>query len=417
MQSRDSCDKGAFINIIRSTFDELAGIFSLKKYFPELDRKDMRKISDSFADENFRRLPAMAALGLLFSVVFIVTDIKADFYRQNFPVSVLNIIFEGLYFFAGLAAVVICGVSGMSGRKISPKFKIVIHEIFYVCASVASGLGYVSESLRGQRSIVPLFFVIYFATITTMPLELFFFCYAAVFLPALITQGLTGTLEAAEILTAIGSGLFFFFNRTIYLRFRITQNELEKANLELTEITVTDPLTKAGNRTRLYSIFERNRSEWLSKESEVCLVMCDIDNFKNYNDTYSHLKGDECLIRVTEAIMQSFPSDGTFGELIRFGGEEFLIVLAGNELDRKLANMHKRMSGNIGALGLPSGKGAVHKYVTLSFGADISLFDEYFVLEERIRSADSQLYISKNSGRNKLTVCSKQEIKNFSKSC
>ena len=163
-----------------------------------------------------------------------------------------------------------------------------------------------------------MFFIIYFGTITTMPLGLFFFCYTAVFLPALITQGIIGTLEAAEILTAIASGLFFFFNRTIFLRFRITQRELKKANQELMEITITDPLTKVGNRTKLYRIFEKNREKWLKDNCEICLVMCDIDNFKNYNDTYSHLKGDECLVRVTEAMKKSFPSDGTFGELIRF---------------------------------------------------------------------------------------------------
>ncbi len=404
MRTDGGHNKRTLDKIVRATFNDIAGIFSLKKHFPELGRKDMHRISESFADENFRRLPAMAALGLIFSIVFIISDVNADFYRQNFPVSILNMIFEGLYFSAGLAAVVVCGMVGVSGERVSAKFKIIFHEIFYVCASLASGLGYVSESLRGQRSIVPLFFIIYFGTIVTMPLELFFFCYAVVFLPALITQALTGMLEAAEVLTALGSGMFFFFNRTLYLRFRITQQELERANLELTEITITDPLTKAGNRTRLYRIFERCKGEWLEKKLEICLVMCDIDNFKNYNDTYSHLKGDECLIQVTDAIMKSFPTDGTFGELIRFGGEEFLIVLAGRELRDKLDGMYERMSGNIEALHLPSGKGAVHEYVTVSFGADISRFDEQFFLEERIRSADSQLYISKNSGRNRLTV-------------
>lgn len=404
MRSKDSRNKGALCKIVSSTFEDIAGLFSLKKHFPGFDRKDMRRISDSFADENFRRLPAVAALGLICSVVFFVSDIRADFYRLSFPVSVLNMIFEGLYFFAGLAAVVGSGMIRLSGKKMSAKFKIVFNEIFYVCVSIGSGLGFVSECLRGQRSIVPMFFIIYFGIIATMPLELYLFCYAAVFLPALITQAFTGTLEAAEIMTALGCGLFYFFNRTTYLRFRITQQQLEKANTELTEIAVTDPLTKAGNRTRLYGIFERSRGIWLGTNPEICLVMCDIDNFKNYNDTYSHLKGDECLIKVTDAIMRSFPSDGTFGELIRFGGEEFLIVMAGQGLKGKLEDMYRRMAGNIEALHLPSGKGAVHEYVTLSLGADISRFDEDFVLEERIRSADSQLYISKNSGRNRLTV-------------
>lgn len=369
-----------------------------------MDRIDMERITVSFVDDNYTRLPAMAALGFVFAVVFILGDIKSDFYYQNFPISILNIIFEGLYFFAGLIVVITVGLLRFRGKSVSPRFKIIMHTIFYCCASVASGLGYVSESLRGQRSIVPMFFIIYFGTITTMPLGLFFFCYGAVFLPALITQGVIGTLEAAEILTAIASGLFFFFNRTTYLRFRITQSELRRANQELTEITITDSLTKVGNRTKLYSIFEKNREKWLKDSCEICLVMCDVDNFKNYNDTYSHLMGDECLVRITEAMKKSFPDDGTFGELIRFGGEEFLIVLAGHNLSEILDAMYKRMAENIQELRLQSGKGAVHEYVTLSFGAYISHYNEDFILEERIRRADAQLYISKNNGRNTITV-------------
>lgn len=279
------------------TFDSIVGIFSLEKHFPNLNRSEMRRICDTFADVNYNRLPAMASLGFIFAVIFIIGDINADFYRQNYPVSILNIIFESLYLWVGLAVVVMIGILHFRGSKVSPKFKVGIHTFFYACASVASGLGYVSEGVRGQRSIVPMFFIIYFGTITTMPLGLFFFCYAAVFLPALITQGIIGTFEAAELLTAIASGLFFFFNRTIYLRFRITQSELEKANEELTRITVTDPLTKAG-------------------------------------------------------------------------------------------------------------KGAMHEYVTLSYGAYISRFDEDFVLEEKTRLADEQLYISKKNGRDRITVIS-----------
>lgn len=390
--------------IVHTTIDSWVGLFSLKKHFPSLNHKDMRKISNSFADENYNRLSAMAALGLIFSIVFIWGDIQSDFYRQSFPISILNMIFEGLYLGAGIVVVAIVNILRFHHREVSLRFKRVLNLIFYVCASVGSGLGYVSESLRGQRSIVPMFFIIYFGTITTMPLGLFFFCYVVVFLPALVTQGIMGTLEVAEILTTIASGLFFFFNRTIYLRFRITQTELKKANQELMENTITDPLTKVGNRTKLYRVFESNSGEWLKKGYDICLVMCDIDNFKNYNDTYSHLKGDECLVRVTKAIKKSFPCDGTFGELIRFGGEEFLIVLAGQNLSDKLKAMNESMTKNIQDLRLNSGKGAVHKYVTLSFGAYITPFEEDFVLEEGIRIADSQLYVSKNNGRNRMTV-------------
>ncbi|MDD6328774.1 MAG: GGDEF domain-containing protein [Lachnospiraceae bacterium] len=390
--------------------DSWSGMFSLKKSLSTSnEQKDISNISRKFADENYSRMFVMIIFGVLFAFAFFLSDIVSNFYCKEFPVSILNMFYEGLYIVVGMTVLLIGIICKLKKYQLSSKMKIALHTIFYSCAAIGSGLGYVSESLRGQRSIVPLFFVIYFGTVTTMPLGLFFFCYAAVFLPALITQGVIHTLETAEILTTIGCGLFFSFNRVIYLRFRLTQDELERVNKELGESAITDPLTKVGNRTRLYRIFETNKQQWMEEKSEICLVMCDVDNFKNYNDTYSHLKGDECLVKITEAIKNAFPKDGTFGELIRFGGEEFLIVLAGDELYERLAVMYQNIRTNICELKLKSGVGAVHEYVTLSLGADISPYNESFVLEDRIKNADLQLYISKNNGRDKMTVTTCKE--------
>lgn len=84
----------------------------------------------------------------------------------------------------------------------------------------------------------------------------------------------------------------------------------------------------------------------------------------------------------------------------------FLPVLITQGLSDKLDVMYQCMKRNIRALQLKAGKGAMHEYVTLSYGAYISHFEEDFVLKEKTRLADAQLYISKNNGRDRITVVS-----------
>lgn len=128
---KESKESRHFLQILfGDTFDSIADIFSLEKHLPNLNREEMRRISDTFANINYNRLPAMAFLGFIFAVIFILGDINTDFYRQNYPVSILNIIFESLYLWVGLAVVVIIGILHFRGSKVSPKFKVAIHTFF-----------------------------------------------------------------------------------------------------------------------------------------------------------------------------------------------------------------------------------------------------------------------------------------------
>jgi two-component system, cell cycle response regulator len=108
------------------------------------------------------------------------------------------------------------------------------------------------------------------------------------------------------------------------------KEELEKLNFELFKQARRDPLTRLGNRLRLREDLEALRDRVESCGHRYCAVLCDVDSFKLYNDHYGHLKGDEVLQKVAEAILQSF---GTRDASYRYGGEEFLIILPEQTLE------------------------------------------------------------------------------------
>ena len=131
------------------------------------------------------------------------------------------------------------------------------------------------------------------------------------------------------------------------------------------------------------------------------VVLIDIDFFKLYNDRYGHVAGDECLSRAAEAMMQCLLD--ICGDLYRYGGEEFAVVLP----DYDAVNAHavgERLRAAVAALQIPheSNNGGV---VTISVGvatlqknlASMSLFN---IAEHLVAEADKMLYVAKSSGRN-----------------
>ena len=84
-----------------------------------------------------------------------------------------------------------------------------------------------------------------------------------------------------------------------------------------------DELTRCKNRHALKLFFEENHERWKEKGTSVLFVMFDIDDFKLYNDQYSHLGGDHCLYSIAESIRKAFPSPSL--DFYRYGGEEFIL--------------------------------------------------------------------------------------------
>jgi two-component system chemotaxis family response regulator WspR len=126
--------------------------------------------------------------------------------------------------------------------------------------------------------------------------------------------------------------------------------------------------------------------------------MVDIDHFKQYNDHYGHLAGDEVLRTVAQTVMQCFhrPKDLA----ARFGGEEFVVVLPQTPA-RDLEALAEKVVAAVSALDLPHRASSAASVVTASVGAATSIPQREDSLFTLIEAADKALYEAKRAGRNR----------------
>jgi diguanylate cyclase (GGDEF)-like protein len=155
-----------------------------------------------------------------------------------------------------------------------------------------------------------------------------------------------------------------------------------------------DMLTGLYNRHHLDEEGARKFAKAMRQGTNFSVIMADIDHFKNINDTYGHLIGDEVLKAVASVLNKSNRVEDF---VARFGGEEFVILLEDCDSDNaqdKAENFRKHIEEL-----LPNGI-----KITSSFGLT-NISAKYKSLEEMIKDADSALYEAKESGRNRV-VCS-----------
>jgi len=188
------------------------------------------------------------------------------------------------------------------------------------------------------------------------------------------------------------------FNPDI-VRLRVkTQLELKKYRDMHARIALQDGLTGIPNRRAFDQTLLR---EWLRAQrtlTKLSLVMMDIDYFKSYNDTYGHLAGDDCLRKVTDAVVKAlrasdFPA--------RFGGEEFVCILPETDEEGALISA-ERIREHVAAAGIPHGASPVAPHITISLGVATIAPDEDTEPEALIAMADCLLYKAKHSGRNRV---------------
>ena len=170
--------------------------------------------------------------------------------------------------------------------------------------------------------------------------------------------------------------------------------------LQVQEISAfIDPLTGIYNRRWLNTMFKRaleRRNRSADGGSNIFLLMIDIDHFKQYNDTYGHLAGDQCLRMVASTLRDNMrPTD----LLARYGGEEFSILLTGSDGDNSVS-MAERLRVAVSCREIKDRRGATLPSVTISIGVAEYRKDE--ALEDLIESADRCLYQAKQQGRNRV---------------
>jgi len=167
------------------------------------------------------------------------------------------------------------------------------------------------------------------------------------------------------------------------------------------EFSIIDPLTGLFNRRE----FERRINEEILRARRykypLSIVMCDIDWFKIYNDTYGHLKGDEILKNIAYILKENIQRKGDF--VARYGGEEFVIILPYTD-EKGAYKVCERIKNALENLNLPH-VSSPYKKITLSFGI-FTMYPDFPLLspQQLVELADKALYKAKEKGKNKIEI-------------
>jgi diguanylate cyclase (GGDEF)-like protein len=175
------------------------------------------------------------------------------------------------------------------------------------------------------------------------------------------------------------------------------QQQLKAANRELRRQALVDGLTQVGNRRRFDDYLSQEWRRMQREQLPLSLILCDIDCFKPYNDTYGHLAGDRCLQQVAKVIQETIRRPADF--VARYGGEEFAVILPHTNQEGAVY-IAETLCGKVKALAIPHSQSLVNRYVTISAGVVSILPSPDSSVEFLITAADKALYQAKNAGRN-----------------
>jgi diguanylate cyclase (GGDEF)-like protein len=186
--------------------------------------------------------------------------------------------------------------------------------------------------------------------------------------------------------------LTYVFEKTRY----DSQILLNKTMDDLRELAIKDGLTGLYNRRYLDEIWGLIQRESQKPDVQLAFIMTDIDNFKTYNDTYGHQKGDEVLKEVSRILKEQIRRKTDY--VFRYGGEEFSLLLYGADKE-KTHMICENIRQGIYNLNITHKKSSLNR-VTISLGAVICPLKSGKDSKSIIKLADDALYQAKDKGRN-----------------
>lgn len=175
--------------------------------------------------------------------------------------------------------------------------------------------------------------------------------------------------------------------------------QLQGANQQLHRLASLDGLTQVANRRCFNEFLEREWQRLAREGAPLSLILCDLDYFKPYNDTYGHQAGDECLQQVAAAIRECAKPPA---ELVaRYGGEEFAAILSKADVETAIA-IAQKIRDRVAELRIPHVNSKVSHFVTLSLGVASTIPYDTTSPNGLIAAADRALYQAKARGRDRV---------------
>ncbi len=181
---------------------------------------------------------------------------------------------------------------------------------------------------------------------------------------------------------------------------RRMSDELVATNAQLQLLASLDGLTGIANRRSLDAAFAREWKQAMRVETQLALLMVDIDFFKQFNDLYGHHAGDACLRTIAETLKSCLQRSQDLAA--RFGGEEFALLLPHSNLQHA-SDLAEKLRLAVLALNIPH-DGSAHGIVTVSIGCAAAKPMRNETSTHLLQAADEALYIAKQVGRNCVQV-------------
>ncbi|MCC0177778.1 diguanylate cyclase [Waterburya agarophytonicola K14] len=170
------------------------------------------------------------------------------------------------------------------------------------------------------------------------------------------------------------------------------------------KLAFTDGLTEIPNRRFFDEFLKEQWQKNRQKERSLSIILCDVDFFKKYNDTYGHQAGDLCLKEVAKVLAQSVRDSDLAA---RYGGEEFVAVLPDTPPDAAIA-IAQRICDRLKSLQMPHVSSQASEYVSISCGVTCTTVSVVHSPEELIECADRALYQAKEQGRDRAVLWQEQ---------
>ncbi|MCE3262698.1 MAG: diguanylate cyclase [Pseudoduganella sp.] len=175
--------------------------------------------------------------------------------------------------------------------------------------------------------------------------------------------------------------------------------EEKQAQIALEQLATRDGLTGLANRRCFDQTLLAEWQRALRQQQPLSLLMVDVDNFKQYNDAYGHVGGDDCLKRIATAVASEMRANDL---VARYGGEEFAVILPNQSL-KGAAIVAERIRCRVEGLRLPN-QGAPRHFVTVSIGAATAIASHEHQPAQLVATADAALYRAKHMGRNRISL-------------
>jgi diguanylate cyclase (GGDEF)-like protein/PAS domain S-box-containing protein len=169
------------------------------------------------------------------------------------------------------------------------------------------------------------------------------------------------------------------------------------------ELATTDPLTKLYNRRYFNTIFDQEIRRMKRERKSLTFMMLDLDQFKQYNDIYGHLSGDEVLINTAKKLKEI--CQRSTDQIFRLGGEEFGILIAAMP-SKQVKEFAQTIIESIASLEIPHEGNPPYMKVTVSLGGVVYDMSEHktMLAKDMYQQVDEQMYLAKEGGRNQAHV-------------